>query len=348
MRAKLGKPLNGRAPYGYRWKDKKLEPDPEEAPVRKLIYELYAKHGRKKAVAKILNDRGYRTRTGAKFSDTTVNFLLQDTTAKGLHRANFTRRVGANKPWVLKPEHEWVIHPVAPIVTEALWQQCNDMLETRKNKLTRVGRRPVQLFAGLTFCSCGEKMYVPSRSPKYVCTKCRNKIPIVDLEGVFMDELQNYLLSPEKVATYLEGANGTMADKTRQLDTLRKELDKVKAEADRAYNLYMEGGLTVAQFKERYQPLDERKVQIQAELPKLEAELDVLRLDGLTTEQIMSEVQDLHGRWPKMGLDEKRKSVEMLVKDIRIGDGEITISLCYRPSSEEVANRQSIMLYAWH
>ena len=143
-----------------------------------------------------------------------------------------------------------------------------------------------------------------------------------------MDELQNYLLSPEKVATYLQGANGTMADKTRQLETLRKELDKVKAEADRAYALYMEGGLTVAQFKERYQPLDERKTQIQAELPKLEAELDVLRIDGLTTEQIMSEVRDLHGRWPKMGLDEKRKIVEMLVKDIRIGDGEITISLC--------------------
>ena len=171
VRAKLGKPLNGKAPYGYRWNNKKLEPHPDEAPVRKLIYELYAKYGRKKAVAKILNDRGYRTRTGAKFSDTTVNFLLQDTTAKGLHRANFTRRVGTNKPWVLKPEHEWVIQPVTPIVPEALWQQCNDMLETRKNKLTRVGRRPVQLFAGLTFCACGEKMYVPSRSPKYVCTK---------------------------------------------------------------------------------------------------------------------------------------------------------------------------------
>ena len=348
VRAKLGKPLNGKAPYGYHWKDKKLVPHPDEAPIRKLIYELYAQHGRKKTVAKILNDRGYRTRHGAEFSDTTVDFLIQDTTAKGLHRSNFSRRVAHNKPWVLKPEHEWVIHPVEPIITEALWQRCNDMLENRKNKLTRPGKRPVQLFAGLTFCACGEKMYVPSRSPKYVCTKCRNKIPIVDLEGIFMDELQNYLLSPDKVAAYLKGAQGTITDKTRQADTVRKELEKVKAEADRAYNLYMEGGLTVAQFKERYQPLDERKNQLQAELPKVEADLDVLRIDGLTSEHIMTEVQDLHRRWPKMGLEEKRKIVELLVKDIKIGDGEIHINLCYLPTYEEVANRQSNMLYASH
>lgn len=264
----------------------------------------------------------------------------QDPTAKGQHRTNFTRRVGDKKPWTLKPEHEWVINPVPAIVTEALWQQCNDMLEARKNKLARPGKRPVHLFAGLTFCECGEKMYVPSRSPKYVCTKCRNKIPIVDLEGIFMDELQNYLLSPEKVATYIHGAQGALTDKTRQLDTLKKELDRVKTEANDAYTLYREGGLTILQFKELYQPLDERKLQIQAELPKLQTEVEALRVNGLTSENIMAEAKNLHGRWPKMGLDEKRKIVELLVKDIKIGDGEITFNICYRTTYEEVANSQ--------
>jgi len=36
IRAKLGKPLNGKAPFGYVWKDKKLQPHLEEGPVRKL------------------------------------------------------------------------------------------------------------------------------------------------------------------------------------------------------------------------------------------------------------------------------------------------------------------------
>ena len=137
-------------------------------------------------------------------------------------------------------------------------------------------------------------MYVPSNTPKYVCTGCRNKIPIVDLEGVFIDELRGYLLSPEKVADYLSKANETVTETARLLETLQKEQQKVKDEADKTYRLYLEGALTVLQFKEIYQPLDARKHQIEEEMPRVEAEMDLLKIDGLSSDHIMSEARDLH------------------------------------------------------
>jgi len=183
-------------------------------------------------------------------------------------------------------------------------------------------------------------MYVPSNSPKYVCIACRNKIPIVDLERVFVDELKNYLISPDKVATYLEQANTALRSKTELLSALQKDLQKVKADADKTHELYLAGGLTVAQFKERYQPLDDRKSQLENEIPKVQAEIDVLRIDGITSEQVMTEAVGLHARWPKMTMNERRRIVELLVKDITIGREEIALNLCYRPSFEEMAIKQ--------
>ena len=338
IRAKLGKVL-GATVYGYVNKDDQIQVDPAEGPVRKLIYELFLEQKRKKTVARILNDRGYRTRNGGKWSDTTVGRLIQDTSAKGVYRSNYSKSLGKGAVG-FKPEHEWVFTAVDPIVTEDVWNRCNEILEGRKTRRERPGRRPVHLFTNIAHCECGYKLYVPSNTPKYVCYKCRNKIPIVDLEALFVDEFEKYLVAPESIAAYMSQANAEIGTKERLAETCRKDLSKAKAEVERVFSLYMDGGLNATQFKERHDPLGQKKKALEEELPRLEAEISLLQVAGLSEEAFQEEARNLRGRWEKMNGEERRRMVELLATKIVIGDGEVTFHLSYIPRIEELTERQ--------
>jgi site-specific DNA recombinase len=338
IRAKLGKSLGGAAPFGYIWKDKRLILSPAEAPVRKQMYELFAKEKRMKGVARLLNQAGYRTRKGARFTDTTVLRLLQDTTAKGMYRANHTYRDGAGK-LIDKPESEWVWTPVEPIVSEELWKQCNDALQARKDGKAP-GRKPVQLFAGLLFCGCGAKMYVFARSPKYVCPKCRNKIPIVDIEAIFKEELEDFFISRNRVQAHLSRANVHLADKKQHLAGHTRQIEKVKSEMRKVYDLYQSDQISPEGFGKLYKPLEEQERALAAELPKLQGEIDALEMHQLSADEIVSEATNLHRLWPKFTPADKRRIVESITEKIVVAGDQIDITFSYAPSSEELTKRQ--------
>ncbi|MBI1795789.1 MAG: recombinase family protein [Candidatus Eisenbacteria bacterium] len=341
IRARLGKPIAGAAPFGYQWVDRKLIPHPQEAPVRRLLYELFLEHKRKKAVARILNERGYRTRRGLRFSDTTVERLITDPSAKGVRRANYCRSLGKNKKWVFKPKDEWVLLPIEAVVPVELWEQCNAILEGRRIKGKPPGRTPVYLFAGLVRCHCGQKMYVYTESPKYICKRCRNRIGIDDLEAIFHDQLRAFLLSPEEVAKHLAQSDESLRTKEAIVQTLQGEEQRVRGEMERVYRAYVSDQLTVEGFGRQYKPLEERLRQIEQESPRLQGEIDFMKVQLLSRDEILSGARDLHARWPKLSREEKRQIVEVVVEEIRIGKEEVEIDLAGLPfprvSSEELA-----------
>ncbi len=336
IRAKLGSPLGGPAPFGYHWKEKKLAPHPSEAPVRKLIYDLFLEHKRKKTVVRLLNDAGHRTRNGSRFTAKTVGRLLQDPTAKGIHRANYTTRDGKAKRWHLKDESHWVTTPVDPIVSTELWDQCNAILEQTTCGERRATKKAVQLFAGIAHCDCGEKMYVPVNSPKYVCRKCRNKIPVVDLEGFFADEIKAFSLSPEQINAHLCEADKTIAEKEELLRLQLADQRKLQGEITNVYRLFQEGQIDSKGFGKFYQPLDERGKQLEQSIPKLQAEIDLAKVNGASAEEVVSEARNLADHWPQMDTAEKRTIVETITEKITIGKKDIAFSFYYLPHGKEV------------
>ena len=341
VRAKLGKPISGVAPFGYKWKDRKLVIHTEQAPIRKLTYELFLQHQRKGAVARILNDRGFRTRDGKQWYDTSVGRVLTCTSAKGVYYINRSKHIGAWKSEP-KPESQWGEVRCEALVSEEVWNQVNRILEEQAKQVKKPGKTPKQLFSGLLHCVCGSRMYVTTNSPKYRCDKCSARIPCLDIEHIFLDQLRAYFADPERIAGHIRNAIESAREKTGLLATTATEIAKVKEQMSRTHQLYLAGAASIERFKELNEPLEERLRQLQEERLRLQAEVDVGKADTLSAEAVIEEAVKLQELWPTLDLEKKRQIVQSLVESITVDvpHQRITLRFTCLPSSEETTNTQ--------
>jgi site-specific DNA recombinase len=333
VRAKLGKSLGGQSPYGYKWVGKELVINEEEAPVRKLMYDLFTEHKRKATVADLLNQKGYRTRNGSPFSDTTIGRLLRDPIAKGQRRANYTKSLGANKKWVVKPESEWVVTACPALVTEEIWNSCNSILDQQEMKRTPKARKSTHLFAGILRCHCGGKMYIPSRTEKYTCSVCKKtRIAKEDMESIYYEQLKSFLLTKKDISTFVARADSAIQSKQAQLEAFIKDRNRIKIELDKLIQLHLKDRLTPERFTEYYNPLELQLKQIEEAIPEIEAQLDFIKVQQLNGDHILENAENLYDRWPQLELEAKRQIVEELTEAVIINNEEISIKFCYSPS----------------
>ena len=187
-------------------------------------------------------------------------------------------------------------------------------------------------------------MYVKSNNPKYFCRSCRNKIPIVDLENIVRQELKVFFGQPKRIAGHLQAADKNLAEKSGLLDAHQREIQKVRDEMKRTHQLYVQEQITPQGFGDFYKPAEARLNQLVVELPKLEAEVDFLKINKLSAADVLHEADMLYERWPKLPVQDKRKIVEALIEKIVIGDGEIDITFSHLPSSEELCKNQQKLI----
>lgn len=331
IRAKLGKPLSAQTSLGYRWVNKEFVIDEKEATVRKLMYEIFLKTKRKKATARELNDLGYRTRTGAKFGHTTVARLLQDTTAKGIRKANYT--TGKNGRGI-KPEEEWVYTSCPAIVSEELWNQCNAIINEQLAKTKKPGPRGIHLLSGYVTCSCGKKMYVyhKDKSPHYRCKLCNTKIEVADLDQIYHEQLKAFLLTETDVSDYMNQSDSRLQEKEQLLISTQSDIEKKRKQIKELVELRLKGELNTETLAPLLKPLEIQVKQLDEQLPELEAEVDFLKIEYLSSETVLSGAKDLYNNWIAMPFKEKRNIAELITNDITIGKSDINISLSYLPT----------------
>ena len=135
----------------------------DEAQVVLHIYDLYESVKSLTTVAKSLNEKGVRSRTGKPWNPTTVRTMLTNPFYAGTYRYNYWDE--SSKSFTVKDKDEWVLvldhHPA--IVTPEQQEIIAGILQSKQRGWAGAGmtyqRKNIHIFAGLLKCGyCGYTM----------------------------------------------------------------------------------------------------------------------------------------------------------------------------------------------
>ncbi|WP_113664336.1 recombinase family protein, partial [Pedobacter nanyangensis] len=328
VRAKLGKPIGGQAIFGYSWKAKQFVLNEDEAPVRKLIFEIFLRTMRRKTTADELNRLGYRTRKGAMFSDTTIERLIRDTTVKGERIANYTRTGTGKKLIVLKPESDWIITECPQIVSPELWERANRILDEQKQKRAPVGRRSDYLLSGLLRCSCLKKMYVKN-ARIYKCRDCGVKIAISTVDEMYCTLLSESL-NDGRLTKLVESSKTKLLEKQGLFNDTVAEKKILDERIDRYLSMMFDGTISVKQIKRYLQGLRRDLEPVEDLLRALGSEIDSGKLSIQVFEDHIKDALFLTENWSSMFYQGKRRIIENITRGILVGEREISIEFSIR------------------
>jgi site-specific DNA recombinase len=170
-------------------------------------------------------------------------------------------------------------------------------------------------------------MYVLSNSPKYTCKSCRNKIEPDTLEEIFHEQLKNFVVSEDLVSQELSKYDSSIKDKERLLCKMEDEQKKVTRKIDELMELFYAGEIPKKGFSSFYDPLEEQREEIGKGIPELQAEIDFMKTQLLSSDQMISDARDLYQKWPKLERLQKRSIIENITSKIVIHDKSISINL---------------------
>lgn len=275
-RAKEGKYKGGgNVPIGFRY-DKETEEliiNEYEAEQVKEVYNLFLRRTPVNSIAKIMNDKGYRTKYGEWQGQTIRELILNPVyIGKIVHKGN-----------VYEGLHDGFID-------ESTFERAGALMAERdkENEKYKPGKRYKTPIGGMIWCGCctakyhwrtngrdkwGKKRgyyicYSRSKSdPKLVKNpNCKNKTyRDYELEEIIFGEIRRLKSEP----AYIEELRESV-DTSGKQKMLRKRIDQIESQVSKLMDLYTMDGIDLSVVKAKMNPLNDEKRSLEAELENLE------------------------------------------------------------------------------
>ena len=335
-----------------------------EAAVVRQVFDSYTREQFSiGAIARKLAEQGMRTRTGKTRWDRSVIWaILRNPAYCGRAcygktgtgpRQKVTRPLrGPGKfasqqvSGLERPRAEWIEIPVPALVSAEQFEQAREQLEANKRHATRRTKEPTLLQGMLACRRCGYAYYRSStRTTKrklyyYRClgsdrwrwedgARCASRPVRQDrLDAVVWRELVRLLEEPAllqaELARRLEA--GREADpQRRRLAELRGERERLQRAGARLLTAYQEELIELDELRSRMPALHSRKRVLEADLESIESAAEERERYLRIAETLESFRDRLRSNAETLDVIERQKVLRSLVKEVLVGDGEITI-----------------------
>ena len=355
--AKQGFWNGARPPLGYRVIEaerrgakikKKLEIDPVEAKLVRLIFQLYTEGDGTsrpfgiKDTTKWLNERGYRTRLGSTFGVGPVHKILTHAyyaTGKWPYGVKNARTGDLNDSTLI------VDVDVPPIISQDLYDKAQARLASNNSKVTppRVVNGPT-LLTGLAVCaSCGSGMTTSGtnrhgRSYRYYsCAGCKQRgqtvckgrhVPMARLDTLITDAVKKRLLHPDRLALILSSLANRQNGKNKAVDDRRDALAKELKEKDeklkRLYSAIENGIIEIDdQLKTRITELKTEREIVQISIERIAQQASSRA--QITPERIEAFSKLMNEKLEIGDVQARKAYLRSLISVIEVDDGSVRI-----------------------
>lgn len=316
----------GNIPYGYKLECKggKLVPDEETAPIAKYIFEQYAAGVSKSAIARELNAKGIRTRSGTPFKVGSFQSMFENTKYIGVFHWNDVE-----------------IEDGCPaIIDRELFEKCRTQAKLNKrNSGANKAKTDYQL-RGKLFCGhCGAPMVGDSGRSKTgvvhyyyacaerkkrtaACTKKREKKDFI--EWYVVEQALEYVLAPSRLEHIAERVvkEYDRINSDYSITDIEREIEKANAEFER-----LTDSLINASSPRMVDAINQKAEQLDARLAELEeqrAEMLIYKPAAITVEDVERWLKSFCNGDPT---DEafRRKIIDTLINAVYLYDDKVVI-----------------------
>ncbi len=281
---KEGNYLGTRMPYGYRraFIDRRpsLEPDPEQAPIVRLMFDWYL-HGMdgrqvgREAIAARLNSMGLTTAMGKRWTSASIRIILRNPIYVGLVRwnqrnraltpAGRTVRTRQGREFTCKGRH-------AAIIDQETFDGVQELLRGHTAPPVPHDGTVENPFAGVLKCGiCGRAMVRHIAHGK--CSlRCHDRsCATTSIDMAIVDEavlagLNAWIAIARRDDAPALAPGVVSPERAAVCEQLQRSLDTVSAQRGRLYDLLEQGIYTVDVFTARMAELSRREDGLRAEL----------------------------------------------------------------------------------